>query len=365
MPGVRFGRPYSLRPIPTMRTGLFLSLAAATALAACAAPPDEARDPDALALRGAAPLAPMEKVAFTLQDARGGTFDFRRETDGHITLLYFGYTSCPDVCPVQMATLAAALREVGPEVRSRVLTIFVTVDPARDTPERLRTWLGAFDSTFVGLRGTPEEIARALAFYRYPTPETSGEEVGYTVSHPALLYAFTPDNLGRALYGPETTRATWAHDLTLMAGHDWGVGASPPDATGAEVMARAGDILVLDAVVPRPATAPTTVFYFTLRNVGTAPDTLLGIATDAAERATLHDIVREGGVMRMAPLIGGIPVPAGATVRLEPGARHGMLEGLARLPDPGGTVTVRFRFARAGELSVPARVIRYEDVGRY
>lgn len=348
-----------------MRTGLFLSLAAATALAACAAPPDEARDPDALALRGTAPLAPLEKPAFTLLDTRGRPFDFRRETDGRIALLYFGYTSCPDVCPVQMATLAAALREAGPEVRSRVVTVFITVDPTRDTPERLQAWLGAFDSTFVGLRGTPEEIARALAFYRYPSPETSGEEVGYTVSHPALLYAFTPDNLGRAMYGPETTRATWAHDLTLMAGHDWDVSASGPEAAGAGVMARTGDILVLDAVVPRPATATTTAFYFTLRNVGTAPDTLLGIATDAADRATLHDMVMEGGVMRMAPLVGGIPLPAGATVRLEPGSRHGMFEGLAGLPEPGGTVAVLFRFARAGELSVPARVIRYEDVGRY
>ncbi|MHB1192334.1 MAG: copper chaperone PCu(A)C, partial [Longimicrobiales bacterium] len=62
-------------------------------------------------------------------------------------------------------------------------------------------------------------------------------------------------------------------------------------------------------------------------------------------------------------LMGGIPIPPGATVRLEPGSRHGMLEGLSGLPEPGGTVSVVLRFALAGEIPVPARVVRYEDVG--
>ena len=77
----------------------------------------------------------------------------------------------------------------------------------------------------------------------------------------------------------------------------------------------------------------------------------------------LHEMVLEGGVMRMTPLAGGIPLPPGATLRLEPGARHGMLEGLGPLPEPGGTVIVVLRFARAGEIPVPARVVGYEDVG--
>lgn len=342
---------------------LLLSLAALT-LASCAPRPDDAPGSGSLGILGTAPVSPLEKVSFTFPDTRGRPFDFRRETDGRITLLYFGYTFCPDICSVQMATLAAALREVPPEVRSAVTTVFVTVDPARDTPERLQGWLRAFDSTFVGLRPGETELAEALAFYRYPPPQSGGEGDAYTMSHPAMVYAFTPDDLGRALYGPETTRAVWAHDLALLAGRDWSAGEALPAAADGDLMAQVGGIQVLDASVPKPPTATTTSFYATLHNAGTEADTLLAISTPAAERAMLHEMVQEGGVMRMSHLTGGIPLPPGATVRLQPGSLHGMLEGLRALPDAGGTVQVVLRFARAGEIPVPARVVLYEDVGR-
>jgi len=276
---------------------------AAVLAAACAPPAEAPADPDALPLKGTVPFAPLEKVDFVLTDTHGDAYDFRRETDGRIALLFFGYTYCPDICPIHMATLAAALRQLPEAVRSRITTVFVTVDPARDTPERLQGWLAAFDSTFVGLSGSDGDIAEALAFYGYHAPETSGEEVGYTVGHPALIYAFAPDNLGRAMYGPETPQAVWVHDLTLLAGHDWsgseGTATAPADTPPA---AEAGGIQVLDPVVPRPPTATTTAFYFTLRNTGTVADTLLGLSADVAERATLHDMVLSGNVMRMAPL---------------------------------------------------------------
>lgn len=348
-----------------MRPTTPFALAAGLLLAACAPAADAPADPNALSLLGTAPIAPLEKVSFTLTDTRGAPFDFRAETDGRIALLFFGYTFCPDICPIHMATLAAALRDLPADVRAQVVTVFVTVDPARDTPERLEGWLHAFDSTFIGVWGSDEDVNEALAFYRYPPTTTSGDEVGYTVGHPALIYAFTPDNLGRAMYGPETPKATWIHDLTRMAGHDWaggGVAVAGPGDAG--VAAQVGGIQVLGPRVPRPPTATTTAFYFTLRNVGEEPDTLLEIATDAAERASLHDMVMDGGVMRMAPLSGGIPLEPGATVRLEPGARHGMLEGLRDLPRAGSDLTIRFRFARAGWLDVPARVVSYEDLGR-
>ncbi|HSG47004.1 MAG TPA: SCO family protein, partial [Longimicrobiales bacterium] len=121
-----------------MRRALcLLSLAGALTGASCSAPADAPRDPDALALLGTVPVTPLDKVSFTLTDTRGRPFDFRAETDGHITLLFFGYTFCPDICPVHMATLAAALTELDPGVRQDVRVVFVTVDPQRDTPERL------------------------------------------------------------------------------------------------------------------------------------------------------------------------------------------------------------------------------------
>jgi len=347
-----------------MSSRLPIAVAAALALGACAPGAEPPPDPGALALQGTAPFSPLDKVSFTLTDTRGEPFDFRKETDGRIALLFFGYTFCPDICPVHMATLAAALRRLPEEVRSQVTTVFATVDPDRDTPERLHGWLAAFDSSFVGVYGTEEEITEALAFYRYHPPEKSGEEVGYTVGHPALIYAFTPDNLGRAMYGPETSQEVWIHDLTLMAGHDWSTGEAAQALSGGTVAAEVAGIQVVDPMVPRPPTATTTAFYVELRNTGPEADTLLGLSTDVAERASLHDMVMQGSVMRMAPLEGGIVLEPGATVRLEPGARHGMLEELRGLPEPGATVALVLRFARAGDVKVEARVVRYEDVGR-
>jgi len=165
----------------------------------------------------AAPSAGLTAIGgpFTLTDQNGRAVsgqDFR----GKLMLVYFGYTFCPDICPIHMATLAAALRELDPAVRNDIRVVFVTVDPERDTPERLAGWMAAFDSSFVGVRGSDEEIAEALAFYRYPPPDRSGDEPGYTVGHPALIYAFTPDNLGRAMYGADTRKNTWVNDLNVL-----------------------------------------------------------------------------------------------------------------------------------------------------
>ncbi|HSG08630.1 MAG TPA: SCO family protein [Longimicrobiales bacterium] len=349
-----------------MRRAVYLlSMAGAVTVAACSAPADAPRDPDALSLLGTVPVSPLPKVSFTLSDPGGRPFDFRAATDGHITLLFFGYTFCPDICPVHMATLASALRELDPEVRDAVRVVFVTVDPERDTAERLGGWLAAFDSSFIGLRGTDEEVASALAFYRYPRPEKSGDEAGYTVGHPALIYAFTPDDLGRAMYGPDTRKNTWIHDLNVMAGHDWG-GARPGTEQASNVAGEApgAGVRILDAMIPRPATATSTALYATIHNGGPGPDTLLAISTRAADRASLHEMISEGGVMRMTPMGAGLPLPSGSTVRLEPGAYHGMLEGIVNAFELGDTVMVTFRFAIVGEVQVWIPVVRYEDIGR-
>jgi protein SCO1/2 len=338
--------------------------AAVTALAACAPSADLPPDPHNLPLRGTKPFAPLEKVDFTLTDTQGRPFDFRAETDGKIALLFFGYTFCPDICPLHMATLAAALDEVATEVRDQVALVFVSVDPARDTPERLGAWLAAFDSSFVGVRGSLAEVSEVLSFYRYPPPETSGEEVGYTVGHPALIYAFAPDNLGRAMYGPETTRAIWAHDLSLLARHDWGGetdGASP--ATAANATPVPAGITVLDAYAPSPRDSAAMAIYLTVHNGSAQADTLRSLSSRIARSGSIHDVVRAEGMSRMVALP-SLEVPSGETVRLEPGSLHGMLEGLRELPEVGSNLAVVLHFGRAGAVPVAVRVVRYEDLVR-
>jgi len=369
----------TLRAAP-LRLVLLVLLAAASA---CGEPePRPLPDIADLPLRGIKPAQPLGKVDFSMPDASGEPYDFHEETRGEIALLFFGYTYCPDICPVQMATLARALDQVSPEVRERVEVVFVTVDPERDTPERLRGWLAAFDSSFVGVRGSPEEIEEALAFYRYPPPERSAEGVMYTVGHPALVYGFTPDGLGRAMYGSETSAAVFAHDLELMTAYPWaawqetdsgggtrdgtaaGGGASSP--AGADdappVLAMAGEVLVLDAYIPAPPVDGPVAVYLTLRNRGATPDTLRGFTSELGSGAGLHRTRREEGMSRMAPL-SALPLPPGETVLLSPGGDHGMLQGVsAEALRAGDTARVTLDFALGGSVEVPVRVVPYADI---
>jgi protein SCO1/2 len=163
---------------------------------------------------------PMEKPAFSLTDTAGETFDLQAQTEGRITLLYFGYTYCPDVCPSHMSDLATVL-EQWPALADRVRVVFVSVDPERDTPERLRTWLDLFDESFVGLTGTEDEVQHAahLTFGdEWHTTEkyysTSGN---YTVSHAAFVVAYGEDGLAEVTWPVGTRTAEYVNDLAILA----------------------------------------------------------------------------------------------------------------------------------------------------
>ena len=111
-------------------------------------------------LRGVALTEPTPKPDFTLTDTNGDPYHFAEKTEGKLTLLYFGYTNCPDICPVHLAQIAETFDQI-PQVAGSAEVIFVTVDPERDTPEALRTFLDNFDRRFVGLTGTFEELEEA------------------------------------------------------------------------------------------------------------------------------------------------------------------------------------------------------------
>ncbi|MDQ2931219.1 MAG: SCO family protein, partial [Gemmatimonadota bacterium] len=108
--------------------------------------------------RGAMLSPAIARPAFTLTDTHGQPFDFRARTDDTVTLLFFGYLNCPDVCPVHLTNIATVLSGLPYDVTGKVRVVFVTTDPARDTPEKLQAWLANFDPSFIGLRGTPEQV---------------------------------------------------------------------------------------------------------------------------------------------------------------------------------------------------------------
>jgi protein SCO1/2 len=129
---------------------------------------------------------------FTLQSARGPVSlkDFR----GKVVLLYFGYTYCPDICPTSLTATAQALGQLAPAELAKVQTIFVSVDPERDTPERLKEYAPFFHPSIIGITGTPAEIAEVARRYgaSYAKQEIAGV-ANYVVDHSALTYVVAPD----------------------------------------------------------------------------------------------------------------------------------------------------------------------------
>ena len=148
----------------------------------------------------------------TLTDTRGTPFDLAASGRGRITLLYFGYTHCPDVCPTDMALNAAALSQLPAAVASKVQVVFITTDPNRDTRPVMRSWLDRFDSSFIGLTGSLTTIHQAESALgmplSYAESNTSGDDAdsgGYAVVHAGYTMIFTPDAVSH-LFFEENTR---------------------------------------------------------------------------------------------------------------------------------------------------------------
>ena len=133
---------------------------------------------------------------FELVDMNGNRFT-EQDLKGRYTLLYFGYTYCPDVCPTELTLIAQALDRLG-DLRKRFRVVMVSVDPERDTPEVLKEYMANFGPQFIGLTGTPEQIRHMAkiwrAYYR-KVPDENGE--GYSMDHSAVTYLL--DENGRYL----------------------------------------------------------------------------------------------------------------------------------------------------------------------
>ena len=137
--------------------------------------------------RGALVTPPLPKPSFVLADTSGRPFDFAAETKGRVTLLFFGYTYCPDQCPMHMSVLGAALKKLPARTADQVKLVFVTTDPERDSPAVLRRWLDLFDRRFIGLTGTGPAIAAAQRMAGVPVAVKAGPAKGQLRSKPREL----------------------------------------------------------------------------------------------------------------------------------------------------------------------------------
>ncbi|MFF8591645.1 SCO family protein [Streptomyces sp. NPDC015220] len=158
---------------------------------------------------------PFEKPDLVLTDTHGKKYDLRKETAGRPTLIYFGYTHCPDICPLTMNNLAVAKKALPKAQQDKLRVVFVTTDPARDTPAELGKWLNGIDPQFVGLTGDFATIQAGARSVGIAIEPTSKDKNGKLVSvHGTQVVAFSPKtDDGYVVYGEETTVDDYTKDL--------------------------------------------------------------------------------------------------------------------------------------------------------
>jgi protein SCO1/2 len=145
------------------------------------------------------------------------------KTQGYVTLLFFGYTHCPDTCPLQMHLIEQALKKLPADSTDQFKVVFVTTDPERDSPQVLRSWLDHFDKRFIGLTGSNAAIdAAQIAANLSPAKKSAVRPDGaYEVGHAAFLLAYTKDNLAHVIYPAGVQAEDLAHDLPYLAREHW------------------------------------------------------------------------------------------------------------------------------------------------
>jgi protein SCO1/2 len=157
----------------------------------------------------------MPSLEFSLMNNTGqlvNASDYR----GKLVLLYFGYTHCPDVCPTTLATLARAIRDLGPDA-AKIRVLFVTVDPTRDTTQVLKRYIAAFGPQFVGLRGNDDALESLAKRYRVAySRERPDAQDNYAVAHSSAVFIFDGNGKARLLATGSETAGAITQDLRRL-----------------------------------------------------------------------------------------------------------------------------------------------------
>ena len=159
----------------------------------------------------------MPELAFELTGTSGDTVT-AEQTDGNIRLLFFGFTSCPDICPATLQKLSRAVKDLPAKMRADTQIVFVSVDPQRDTPERIDSYVSFFSDRAIGLTGEEPALRELSKRYRttfgYDEPDAEGN---YNVSHSGAVYVFDREGKARLLIRPELSVEEIRTDLVALA----------------------------------------------------------------------------------------------------------------------------------------------------
>ena len=219
--GSRTTRPGASHPRATRLAATRLGaglLAAALLLTGCGGGADQAADGSGQQRFTGVDHDPYRVDPTPLQSTTGGPYSLVDDTDKPLTLVFFGYSHCPDLCPMVMSSLASAMTRLSDEDRADVDVVFVTTDPARDSVAVLQQYLEHYDPGFIGLTGdlaTIVEVAKPLAVY-----VADGEKLpsgGYDLgAHSTQVTAIGPDDTSTVLWPQETSSAQYAADIHAL-----------------------------------------------------------------------------------------------------------------------------------------------------
>ncbi|MFJ8040286.1 SCO family protein [Kitasatospora sp. NPDC096147] len=214
------------RTTPRLIGAAALALTAALSLTACGSsgsssegPAKVSKEKSTSPYQATVLTKQFEKPELVLNDTSGRPYDLRAKTAGRATLLFFGYTSCPDVCPTTMGDIGVAMSKLPVEEQQKIDVVFVSTDPERDTPQVLRTWLDSMGKSFTGLTGDLEKVKAAAKTLGVLVEDPIVNKDGtVTSSHGAQVLGFLPsDDKAHLLYLSSTSTQTFEHDLPLLA----------------------------------------------------------------------------------------------------------------------------------------------------
>jgi len=172
--------------------------------------------PGTESFRGTVYDPPVPAAEITLARDDGSSFQLS-EMRGNVVLLFFGYTSCPDVCPTTLSELRKVDDELG-NAANQVKVVFITVDPERDTPEKIQKYVSVFNPSFIGLSGSEADLApvwQSYGVYR-EIDKTTTTATGYLVTHSARVYVIDQDGNMRLSYSYGTPTDDIVHDLKIL-----------------------------------------------------------------------------------------------------------------------------------------------------
>ncbi|WP_241995228.1 SCO family protein [Kribbella antiqua] len=208
----------------TRNAAILLAAVALLALAGCSGKDKEQADnpggaiirttQDPNGLRGATLDRPYAMPAVSLTDTNGNEFNLVTSTKKPVTLVFFGYTNCPDVCPTVMADVASALTKLDQPTRDQIQMLFITTDPARDTGPVIRKYLDRFDPSFVGLTGSLPQIKNVAQAVGVPVEGMKKlPSGGYEVGHGAQVLGFGKSDKANVLWLSNAAIGDLAHDF--------------------------------------------------------------------------------------------------------------------------------------------------------